>query len=335
MAQNSGSEEEEEVADIAPMQSFNLSTGSNVSLSTFLASTPPIEDDRENRFRQFRGVTLSVFVSFLQGYRSYLRVPSQKELKDLDHFSYFSKDLFVERHPRRSERPFLDNWVKSQIFSAFVHERLTLTSEDHFERSLRKKYLNKKENKQRLESTGICGVMWKMGSGRQSWKKRFFMLQGNVLSYFSAVKELLDIVQTLAKAKEDLAHAQGELNVEALRILVGTLENDLADTAKTKRKGDMELPINTTTVGFPDCDDIVGTIESKFLDVPTEHAFFVSTPERKMIMAASTKSDRRSWMTHIHARTTLLAPNPLFEPLSENILEAVKAHRRQRLNKLG
>jgi len=335
MAQNSGSEEEEEVADMpGPMKSMLRSPGSNVSLSTFLASTPPVQDDRENRFHQFRGVTLSVFVSFLQGYRSYLRVPSQKELKDLDHFSYFSKDLFVERHPRRSERPFLDNWVKSQIFSAFVHERLTLTSEDHFERCLRKKYLVKKDKKQKLESTGICGVMWKMGSGRQSWKKRFFMLQGNVLSYFSAVKELLDIVQTLAKAKADLECATGELNIEALRILVGTLENELADTANSRRKGDMELPINTTTIGFPDCDDIVGTIESKFFDVPTEHAFFVQTPERIMYMAANSKSDRRSWMQHIQARTTLLAPNPLFEPLQENILEAVKAHRRQRLNKL-
>merc|ERR1740123_1469258 len=286
-------------------------------------------------FKKFRQAVLSVYVSLLQGYRAYLNIPREDDLKDLTHFSYFWKKRFVEKHPRREDREFLNKWVKSQIFSSFVHQRLTLSEEDHFERMLRKKYLAKKQKKSKLESTGICGVMWKMGRSRRSWRKRFFMLQGNLISYFSAVNELLEIVQTLAKAKNDLANAKGTYNSEALKSLVSTLEDDMNEVANNHREGEMELPINTTTIRFPSCDEEVqGTIESSFQDVPTEHSFFLITPERQLLLAANSKSDRRSWIDHIRARTTLLSPNPSFEPLEEHIYAAICNHRRQRLSGL-
>eukprot|EP00494_Astrolonche_serrata_P003850 UN03858 len=82
---------------------------------------------------------------------------------------------------------------------------------------LRKRYKARKGKKQRLESTGICGVLWKQGRKHRTWHKRFFMLQQNVISYFSAVDDLVQVVQQLSKAKETLITAKNDKKADHIK----------------------------------------------------------------------------------------------------------------------
>eukprot|EP00475_Leptophrys_vorax_P026806 TRINITY_DN38096_c0_g2_i1.p1 TRINITY_DN38096_c0_g2~~TRINITY_DN38096_c0_g2_i1.p1 ORF type:complete len:632 (-),score=129.35 TRINITY_DN38096_c0_g2_i1:3129-4952(-) len=201
----------------------------------------------------------------------------------------FNFETFVDESD--SERsPFLGCFVNTQMFSAFLQDRIRRDRADLFESAVLEYKKRLSIRNRRLFLPLIRGNLWKFSFKTNSWNYRYFEFENNWISYYSAQNELL-LATDEALRLQEIFEINGGDSTEDVQKRRSAL-NKMNQLKRKHFKAKFYLDPNAAELFTP---------KDRSLRYKTEFVFGIKLPSKSMICCAEDSRSREEWFQGILA----------------------------------
>eukprot|EP00743_Colponemidia_sp_Colp-15_P008489 GILK01009234.1.p1 GENE.GILK01009234.1~~GILK01009234.1.p1 ORF type:complete len:1163 (-),score=242.75 GILK01009234.1:371-3733(-) len=240
--------------------------------------------------KRLRNGFLYVFVSLFKNFSQFFDVKKLKDSRKLE--EAFDKEGFLAESSD-DVVPFLRTFVDTQIFMYFLQERFTVTAEDKFESTVRRKMERKAFRLKLMERQKKTGELYCASMAKPNdWKRRHCVLEGSEFFVFKKVDSLHQIEVELKRLQTAKICATAADSAQADKK-IQSLKEQLKQIWEDALKFRLHLVPNSTQISIP---------LNQRGQSPTPFVFEIRTEKIQIRCCTEDSNIRREWIQSIKAK---------------------------------